>query len=72
LIGQPVVYLATSPEHARAIRASQERLCEVTGAALLFRVEYPGEVFVDRHVQPLGAAWLVYADLPPDSIQVCY
>ena len=72
LIGNPVVYLTSSYEHAVAIRRSQVRLGEVIGAAILFRVEYDGEVFIDPHVQPIGTAWMVYDDLPPSCLRVCY
>ena len=72
LIGNPVVYLTNSVANALAIRASQDRLGEVIGAAIVFRVEYSGEVFIDRHVQPLGTAWMVYDDLPPSCLRVCY
>lgn len=72
LKGYPVVYLTNSIQNALAIRTSQERLNEVLGAAVVFRVEYDGEVFIDPHVQPLGTAWMVYDDLPPSCLRVCY
>jgi hypothetical protein len=72
LKGHPVVYLTNSVANALAIRASQDRLGEVIGAAIVFRVEYEGEVFIDPHVQPLGTAWMVYDDLPPSAVRICY
>ena len=72
LIGNPVVYLTSSYEHAVAIRRSQVRLGEVIGAAILFRVEYDGEIFIDPHVQPLGTAWMVYDNIPPSCLRVYY
>jgi hypothetical protein len=72
LIGNPVVYLTNSMVNAKAIRSCQERLGEAFGDSIIFQVDYDGEVFIDPHVQPLGTAWMVYADLPPNSLQVCY
>jgi hypothetical protein len=72
LIGQPVVYLAHSRNDALRIRESQQRLHEVTGACVVFQVQYDGEVFIDPHVQPFGAAVMVYADIAPSHLQCCY
>lgn len=72
LRGNPVVYVTHSKRAALAIRQDQLRLSEKFGACVVLKVDYEGDTFVDPDVWPLHTAWMIYDDLPPQQIQLCY
>ncbi len=42
------------------------------GGCVVLEVNYEGERFVDPDVYPLYTAWMLYSDIPPEQLRVCY
>jgi len=72
LIGNPVVYVTHSKASALEIRQQQLRKRDKFGGCVVLEVNYEGERFVDPDVYPLYTAWMLYADIPPEQLRVCY
>lgn len=72
LKGNPVVYVTHSKQAALAIRQCQLQLREKFGACIVLKIDYDGELFVDPNVRPFNTAWMIYDDILPSQIQLCY
>jgi hypothetical protein len=72
LLGNPVIYVTHSKESALAIRQCQISLREKFGGCVVLKIKYDGDVFVDPDTWPLNTAWMIYDDIPPHQIQVCW
>ena len=57
---------------ALAIGQYQISLREKFDGCVVLKVNYEGDLFTDTNTQPLNTAWMVYDNIHPDQIEVCW